>query len=228
MGKEYGLLKLHFEEGFTNVCFNHGLKNVDRHKVIDFESLVTERVPVYIVDDICRIDNFMPEDAFGYLFSADFRLCDFMFDCFSTPKGRFYSSLFTECSIYPGDLRLYLVFDGPECNILQFMVIDTKVFMSGQKKDIDKDSSEQSESEEDYSNLCYCDRVVKMAKSRHKANLYECVIGESEHHGYTEATLYMDYNKNNGHYALFAEALGDDKDGVYVGIKYCPFCGRKL
>lgn len=73
---------------------------------------------------------------------------------------------------------------------------------------------------------CYCERI-KDDGCQVKGNLKALCIG-TNYGNYASASLYMDYNINNNKYSLFAEATGDGGAGYYVGISYCPFCGKDL
>lgn len=73
---------------------------------------------------------------------------------------------------------------------------------------------------------CYCEQVVKSTKSNGHNRIIE--IDHSKGDEWVYANLYMDYNINNKRYGLFAEAVGEGSDGVYIGINFCPFCGRDL
>ena len=72
---------------------------------------------------------------------------------------------------------------------------------------------------------CYCERVLN-SDQMEGHNKIVCI--DVKFHDWTRAALYMDYNVNNGKYALFAEGNGDGNVGVYIGISYCPFCGKDL
>lgn len=75
--------------------------------------------------------------------------------------------------------------------------------------------------------LCYCERV-KIEGNKIKGNLKAVLIENSNSYTWTHSSLYLDFNTNSGKYALFSEATGEDGSGCYVGISYCPFCGRDL
>lgn len=78
---------------------------------------------------------------------------------------------------------------------------------------------------EDRIKQCYCEQVlVSDLKNGH--NKITCI--DVVNHDWTRAALYMDYNTNSKKFALFAEANGEGNVGIYVGISYCPFCGKNL
>lgn len=78
-------------------------------------------------------------------------------------------------------------------------------------------------------NKCYCQRIITSPRPyKHNANQNEIILGRSNGDRWVSAYLYLDYNINNHKYGLFAEATGEEADGVYVRIHYCPFCGRNL